>query len=174
MLDSNAAIPLNELIAAQMSSSTNSSRDAEGGEQPTRKRVDADRYKIGNIPERIKDDRYAAEQWRYLSVELKKLGMLMAVYKMPLMMHCINVSLFLQAHDRIEAKRKEIEEGENKGLSALTMLTPNGYEQMSTDLVNYKTLHEMVMKGADEFGLTPKARAKVLKDPNQIGLQFSY
>ena len=72
----------------------------------------------------------------------------------------------MKAHDRLVDKEKNLKDGE----SILTAKTPNDYEQISADLVNYYKLFDAVRKGFDDFGMSPKARIKLVRDPSQLAL----
>lgn len=157
-----AVVPINDQIANMVQS-----RKAEDKSSDTKPRnKTADIFKKPNMPDRLKGDSYAEGEWKWLAENLKKDGNIMLIYRTALMFHCINVSLLTKAHDRLVEKGKNLKEGE----SILTAKTPNDYEQISADLVNYNKLYDTVRKGFDDFGMSPKARIKLVRDPGQLAL----
>ena len=137
-------------------------------------------FRNPKIPARIKDDKYASAAWHWIIENLKDAGAMMRIYRDALMLHCINWSHLMSALDDLEKRKKQIEadgEGdeENKfkeGETDKIQVSPNGYKQMSSELIIYNKLLKVVKEGFAEFGMTPTAINKI-GDPGQLGLPFN-
>lgn len=103
----------------------------------------------------------AKKVWKYITKELERYGMISKLDRHTLATYCSAVAMF-------EQTERKIQELEVEGKTALTSKTPQGYEQVSALWVIRNKAFDQIKVIAEQFGLTPSARARVkVKDPNQ-------
>lgn len=100
-------------------------------------------------------DAAAKKEWKRITVELEKLGLIAKIDRAALGIYC-------QAYSRWEHAEKEIKKLGNKGLIEST---PSGYKQVSVWLQISNRAIEQMHKMMGEFGMTPSARSRVTINP---------
>lgn len=110
---------------------------------------------IPDMPNHL--DAEARKEWKRISVELQKLGLIAAVDRAALAVYCVAYSRWARA----EKKLKSL------GDDGLIDVTPNDYKQISTWLQISNRAVEQMHKFLAEFGMTPSARNRVSVNPQQ-------
>ena len=96
-------------------------------------------------------DPAAKKEWKRITVELQKLGLIAKVDRAALGIYC-------QAYSRWEKAEREIKK---LGDDGLIEATPSGYKQISVWLQISNRAVETMHKFMGEFGMTPSARSRV-------------
>lgn len=104
---------------------------------------------IPDMPSHL--DAGAKREWKKITPELEKLGLIALVDRAALAMYCVAFSRWELA----EKKLKELQE------SGLIESTPNGHKQMGVWLQISNRAQEQIKSSLSDFGMSPSARAKV-------------
>ena len=96
-------------------------------------------------------DAGAKREWRLISVELEKLGLIAAVDRAALGVYCVAFSSW----EKAEKKLKDL------GDDGLIESTPSGYKQISVWLQISNRAVEQMKSFLAEFGMSPSARMRV-------------
>ena len=102
---------------------------------------------------------YAREEWGRIFIELSELGVIQTTDLNALIMLCDMWGHYCHSRDLIKS-----------GNYIIT--TPNGMEQNSPHLSNWRTAYKEYFSGCKEFGLTPVARTKINTSPKKTGDAF--
>lgn len=108
---------------------------------------------IPNMPSHL--DTEARKEWKRISVELEKLGLVSLIDRAALAVYCVAYSRWAKA----EKKLKSLDE------AGLVEITPNDYKQIGVWLQISNRAVEQMHKFLAEFGMTPSARSRVNVSP---------
>lgn len=100
-------------------------------------------------------DAEAKREWKRISHELEKLGLIAKVDRGPLAVYCAAWSRWVKA----EKKLKSLDD------AGLIETTPNGYQQIGVWLQISNRAAEQIKSYMSEFGMTPSARVRVNVSP---------
>jgi len=110
-------------------------------------------------------DKEAVGEWKRITAELYKLGLVSQIDRAALSGYCAAWSEVVQC----ERKITELNKADPKGEAGLVGYTPNGYQQMSVWVQIRNRAYERMMKFAAEFGMSPSSRSRLVATP-QIDL----
>jgi len=102
----------------------------------------------------------ALKEWKRISVELEKLGLIANIDRAALSLYCTSWGRHVDAENKI----REL------GERGLVDKTPNGFDVQSAWLNVSNKAMEQCLKYLAEFGMTPAARARVSPTIQQPGL----
>lgn len=128
---------------------------------PSKKRLAA-LHDGARVPVEIPDmpshlDTEARKEWKRISVELEKLGLVAKIDRAALGVYCVAYSRWAKAEKNLKAA----------GDSGLIDTTPSQYKQISVWLQISNRAVEQMHKFLAEFGMTPSARNRVSVTPQQ-------
>lgn len=104
---------------------------------------------IPSPPRHLKGE--ALKEWKRVSVELEKLGLVSMLDRAALSMYCTAWGRYSDAENML----REL------GTKGMTSTTPNGFEVQSAWLTISNKAMEQCLKYLSEFGMSPAARARV-------------
>lgn len=110
---------------------------------------------VPECPRHIEKNKVASAEWKAITGELYKLGLVAKVDKAALAVYCIAYARWVEAENKIE----------KMGEAALIQSTPNGYQQIGVWLQISNRMVELMHKMMAEFGMTPSARVRVDVNP---------
>lgn len=113
---------------------------------------------IPKPPRHLKGE--ALKEWKRVSVELEKLGLVSQIDRAVLAMYCTAWGRY------VDAEAKILELGER----GLVDVTPNGFPVQSAWLTVANKAMEQCLKYLSEFGMSPSARSRVTPSELQRGL----
>jgi P27 family predicted phage terminase small subunit len=102
-------------------------------------------------------DTEARKEWKRISVELEKLGLVAKIDRAALGVYCVAYSRWAKAEKNLK----------NMGDDGLIDTTPSQYKQISVWLQISNRAVEQMHKFLAEFGMTPSARNRVSVTPQQ-------
>lgn len=102
-------------------------------------------------------DSEARKEWKRISVELLKLGLIAKVDRAALAVYCVAYSRWVRAERKLKSD----------GDDALIGITPSGYQQLGVWLQISNRAVEVMHKFLAEFGMTPSARNRVSVNPQK-------
>lgn len=109
----------------------------------------------------------ARKEWKRISVELEKLGLVSRLDRAALAAYCTAWAEAVHCEKKIDAMNAADPNGE----AGLVSYTPSGYVQMSVWVQIRNRAYDRMMKFAAEFGMSPSARSRVTPSDNaQLGL----
>lgn len=108
----------------------------------------------------------AKREWKRVSVELDKLGLISQIDRGALAGYCTAWAEVVHCEKKIAAANTADPSGE----AGYIMDTPSGYKQMSVWLQIRNRAYDRMMKFAAEFGMSPSARTRVTPSDNQMAL----
>lgn len=114
---------------------------------------------IPDAPDHL--DKIALEEWKRISFELYRLGLIAKVDRANLAVYCMAYSRWVHA----ETKIKEKENSKDDADGGLVQKTINGYLQMGVWLQISNRAVEQMRSAASEFGMSPSARVRVNPNP---------
>lgn len=102
-------------------------------------------------------DRYAKDEWKRISAQLQRLGLLSDLDRGPFTAYCQAWSIYRHAQEKLDDLARQ----DDSGMGGMLMKTKAG-NVIQNPLVGIrnKALRDMVRYAA-EFGFTPSARARV-------------
>jgi P27 family predicted phage terminase small subunit len=107
---------------------------------------------IPRPPKRLRDK--ALKEWRRITVELSKYGLIAEMDRQALVIYCDAVQDYEEA-------REAMAEEDGRGLQT----TPTGYEALSGNAVKARQAAATIEKFGALFGMTPAARSRVTASP---------
>jgi|SRR5579859_5170352 len=110
---------------------------------------------IPPMPSHLKKSREATHEWKRITAELARYGLISAVDRAALVFYCVNWARHCEAEDYIA-------KAEAAGGSGLFIKTPNGYPVQSPWLAVSNKSMELCRTFLAEFGMSPAARTKVV------------
>ena len=120
----------------------------QGTYRPGRENKQAPQPPLG-IPEpRVEMDKYAREEWDFITAELKELGVIANIDRAALEIYCVTYSEWRQASEQVK-----------KDGFIITTIKGNDIQNPLVGFCNRKI--EIMRRFLSEFGLTPASRAKV-------------
>jgi P27 family predicted phage terminase small subunit len=111
------------------------------------------------MPEHVRKDKNAAREWKRITVELAKYGLISQVDRAALVFYVVNWARHCEAEEMIEKAAKA------SGGSGLFVKTPNGFPVQSPWLAVSNKAMELCRVFLAEFGMTPSARTRVQPSP---------
>lgn len=108
----------------------------------------------------------AKKEWRRISVELEKLGLVSKIDRAALAAYCAAWSEMVFCEKKIDAMNIADPNGE----AGMVWDTPSGYKQMSVWLQIRNRAYDRMMKFGAEFGMSPSSRTRVTPSDNQLTL----
>lgn len=106
-------------------------------------------------PEHVEANKVAAAEWKSITGELFRLGLISKVDKAALAVYCLAYARWVRA----EKKLAELDD------DGLIQTTPNGYQQIGVWVQISNRQVELMHKMMAEFGMTPSARVRVDVNP---------
>jgi P27 family predicted phage terminase small subunit len=103
----------------------------------------------------------ARKEWKRITPELLRLGLLSRIDRAALAMYCSEWARYVRAELRM-ARRDELMNEEGAGERART---PQGYEMQSVDLQISNKAKEACLRFLIEFGMSPASRSRVQVTP---------
>lgn len=131
------------------------------GKRPIDMTTFAPEARIPRCPSHLKGE--ARKEWRRITEELHRYGMIAEVDKDLLAMTCTTWARYVEAETMIEKAAQA-------GGSGLFVKTPNGFPVQSPWLSVSNTAIERFTRLCAEFGLSPAARARVAPQTTQMDL----
>jgi P27 family predicted phage terminase small subunit len=104
------------------------------------------------------------KEWKRISAELAKYGLMSEVDRAALTFYCINWARHVEAEEMIKKAAKAA------GGSGLFVKTPNGYPVQSPWLAVSNKAMGLCKAFLAEFGMSPAARTRVTSSTPQLGL----
>jgi P27 family predicted phage terminase small subunit len=104
---------------------------------------------IPNAPKHLKGE--SIKEWKRVSVELEKLGLISQIDRAALSMYCTAWGRYVEAENQIMLL----------GESGMVDKTPNGFQVQSAWLNISNKAMEQCLKYLSEFGMSPSARSRV-------------
>lgn len=111
-------------------------------------------------------DEVARAEWRRISKELAKLGLIAKIDRAALASYCTAWSDYVWSSKRIA----ELNADDPSGERGRIWDTPSGYKQMSVPLQIRNRALELMHRSLAEFGMSPSARARVTPGDPQLSL----
>lgn len=135
------------------------------GKRPLRFDQFAPEARIPRCPSELKGE--ARREWKRVTVELHRCGMIAEVDRGLLAMLCSTWARWIEAEQMIEKAAAAAADGQG-----LFVKTPNGFPVQSPWVaVSNKAIETYKSLGA-EFGLSPSARVRVIPQTTQIQLEL--
>ena len=133
---------------------------------PGRRPLNLDEFRpdvaIPRCPSHLQGD--ARKEWRRISAELAKYGLMSEVDRAALAFYCVNWARHVEAEEMIERAAKA------SGGSGLFVKTPNGYPVQSPWLAVSNKAMELCRAFLAEFGMSPASRTRVTPSTPQLSL----
>lgn len=108
----------------------------------------------------------ARKEWKRITPELLRLGLLSRIDRAALAMYCSEWARYVRAELRMQ-RVAELMHEDGAGEYAVT---PQGYRMQSVDLQISNKAKETCLRFLVEFGMSPAARSRVMADATQMDL----
>ncbi|CAM2175567.1 phage terminase small subunit P27 family [Burkholderia metallica] len=115
-------------------------------------------------------NREARKEWKRITVELEKLGLISRLDRAALTLYCQAWGRLVELETAFE-RRKEVLDLSGLGATAAYVDTaPSGYRSNAVEINMINALQEQVHKFLQSFGLSPASRSRVTPSNNQMQL----
>ena len=108
----------------------------------------------------------AKKEWKRISVELEKLGLVTQIDRAALAAYCAAWAEAVFCEKKIAT----LNEANPEAAAGLATITPSGYQQMSVWVQIRNAAYKRMMSFAAEFGMSPSSRSRVTPSDNQLDL----
>ena len=119
---------------------------------------------IPKPPAHVRDSKEAAKEWRRVTAELARYGLISQVDRAALVFYVVNWARHCEAEEMIKKA------AEASGGSGLFVKTPNGYPVQSPWVAVSNKSMELCRVFLAGFGMTPAARTRVTPSTPQMSL----
>ena len=103
----------------------------------------------------------ARKEWKRISPELLRLGLLTRIDRAALAMYCSEWARYVRA----EARMQRVDQLMHQEGAGERTVTPQGYQMQSVDLQISNKAKEACLRFLIEFGMSPAARSRVQVSP---------